>query len=238
MPLPKKISPCPIIDTTLEIRFKSLMPAEAIFGVIYEKFNKTYPQTEKLPVLQIPEEIRNHDQNLIFQPHYRLKNDKFIISVGPRIIAFGLPGEYVGWSEFSSESKSMFTKVKKLNILNKIDRLGLRYVNFFDGDIFEKTKLTINLDNAHFLTEQTHYRATIKSSDFSQILQIVNNASVNKNSKISIGSIVDIDTSIERTDSSIYAGLNDFIEDAHSVEKKLFYSLLKDDFIATLNPEY
>lgn len=237
MPLPKKITPCPIVDTSLELRFNSLMPSEAVFGIIYEKFNSIYGQVEKLPILQIPEEIRSKDQNLIYQPHYRLKSEMFIIGVGPKVISFGLPNDYVGWDAFYKEAKVVLSRVKKAKIFNKIERLGVRYINFFEDDIFEKIKLKIRLDEDNFYTEQTHYRAILKNDDFKQNLQIVNNASVNKNGKVLTGSIIDIDTSLERNDASISSGLNNFIESAHKKEKTLFFSLLKDDFLATLNPE-
>ena len=64
MKLPKEISPCPIIDTVIEIRFESTMPKEAkeaIFGIIFNEFNDRYPSLEKLPILQIPEAIREAD---------------------------------------------------------------------------------------------------------------------------------------------------------------------------------
>ena len=70
MAAPKKITPCPIIESVVEIRFDSAIPAEAIFGVVYNAFNDIFPNKPiNLPILQIPEQIRNSDPNLQYKPH-------------------------------------------------------------------------------------------------------------------------------------------------------------------------
>lgn len=41
-------------------------------------FKDEFQQVEQLPVLQLPAAIRNHDSNLKFTPHYKIKKDNFI----------------------------------------------------------------------------------------------------------------------------------------------------------------
>jgi uncharacterized protein (TIGR04255 family) len=33
--MPIKITPCPIVEAIIEIRFTTMLPSEAIFGIIY-----------------------------------------------------------------------------------------------------------------------------------------------------------------------------------------------------------
>ena len=61
MKIPKKITSCPLVETIVELRFESSLPPDAIFGVIYQKLKSDYPKVDKLPILQIPEEIRFKD---------------------------------------------------------------------------------------------------------------------------------------------------------------------------------
>jgi len=65
MSIPKKITPCPIIDSTIELRFQTSVEPGAVFGIVYNAFKKEYPNVEKMPILNVPEQIRLVDPNLI-----------------------------------------------------------------------------------------------------------------------------------------------------------------------------
>ena len=97
MKLPKKISPCPILEAIIEIRFSTTLPedaSEAFFGLVYQEISDEYPGIERLPILQLPEAVRNMDDSLKYQPYYRLKGDKFLINLSPRV--FGLINKVYG----------------------------------------------------------------------------------------------------------------------------------------------
>ena len=79
MSLPIKINPCPIVDCVVELRFKISIEPAAVFGIVYNAFKSDYPTVEKMPVLNLPEEIRLNDPNLIYQPWYRLRNGGFLL---------------------------------------------------------------------------------------------------------------------------------------------------------------
>ena len=83
MKLPKKITPCPIVEAIVEVRFESDIPEDAIFGVIYSKFKEEYSDLEKTALLQLPEQIRSKDPSLKFKPYYKLRNENFILQIGP-----------------------------------------------------------------------------------------------------------------------------------------------------------
>ncbi len=40
--LPKKISPCPILEGIVEFRFESPFPDDAIFGIMYKEFKSDF----------------------------------------------------------------------------------------------------------------------------------------------------------------------------------------------------
>jgi len=237
MKLPKKITPCPVFDTTVEIRFDALLPSEAVFGVLYEKFKDDYKSYEKLPILQLPEEIRSSDPNLIFQPHYKLIKDGFVIQIGPKILSVGCFGEYVGWDFYFKEVKAVFLKAKKTSIFREINRAGIRYINFFDLNIFKNVKLDINIGKSWIGEEPTLFKTVMKSERLIKTLQIANNVSLQRGTKILTGSVIDIDSATDGQ-HDIYDNLNEILEKAHLEEKKLFFKLLKEDFLASLNPEF
>jgi uncharacterized protein (TIGR04255 family) len=70
---------------------------------------------------------------------------------------------------------------------------------------------------------------------------MVNHANVAIDKVTYAGSLIDIDTNLEPFPESAKTNFDEFIdiiERAHEEEKKLFFSLLEDDYLKSLNPEY
>ena len=237
MRLPKKITPCPILETVVAIQFDIAVPVEVFFGLLYNELKDTYKTIEKLPILQIPDAIRSKDPNLIFQPVYRLKNHGFIVACGPKILSISSTPDYAGWEIFYPTIISAFDKVKNMNFFSKINKLGIRYINFFQDDIFKNINLKITHEKLK-LQNEMYFRTNIHEEKFHHILQIANDTAVKHNGQEKKGSIIDIDTSVEGPGNDIYRNLNELIKEGHIEEKKLFFGLLKEEFLSKLNPEY
>lgn len=238
MDIPIKITPCPIVDSTIELRFETEIDHSAVFGMVYSAFRDKTKKTEHLPVTQIPEAIRFKDPNLLHQPHHKLSYDNFAIQVGPSAISLGNVGEYIGWRDFLKEATSVFQKFGEIGIAKKILRLGLRYINYFESDIFDKIDLSIMQREKALKTDNMFIRVEIKRNDFVNTLQVANNATVTSRGKTRVGSIIDIDTFTTSALDNLFVNVSTRLIDVHEEEKKLFFSLLKPDFLDTLNPEY
>jgi len=239
MDIPTKITPCPIVEAIVELRFVTNLPDDAVFGVIYNKFHNEFEGPEKLPVLQLPEAIRSQDPNLIYMPYYKLHKSNYIMQVGPKVFSLANVKEYVGWDTFSDKIKDTFEKLSGLGIVDRIERFGLRYINFFaDINIYEKSMLKIQLENKNLFKNENNLTIVMKTGDFASKLILVNNAQVKLQApdKIAKGSIIDIDVSLERKIK--FEHINELIENAHKEEKKLFFSLLNPDFLKTFDPKY
>lgn len=243
MQLPKKITPCPIEEVIVEIRFESSFQAEAIFGVVYGALSNSYPNLESLPILQIPEFIRAQDRNLIFQPHHRLRRDNYSLQIGPKVVSVVLGKEYSGWDAYKSEIHAVFDKINELNFINKISRVGIRYIDFFEGDIFKNLNLQLSIYGENAITEQTFVRTLLKRGDFDCLLQVGNNMTIDTTSAPTrVGSIIDIDMSNTevsvQTSNQFFREVYALLEQGHDIQKDLFFNLLKPEFLATLNPVY
>src|SRR5659263_57254 len=111
MSLPVKISPCPILDALLEIRFSSKINSNAVFGLIYNALQTNFPKVESLPILQLPDVVRATDPNFRYKPHYKISNEKYVLQIGPDVIAISAFPNYVGWEEFSDKIFDILDKI-------------------------------------------------------------------------------------------------------------------------------
>jgi len=235
--LPYKIENCPIIDTVVEIRFISNLFPNAVFGMIYNHFQKDYnPQVEKLPILQIPDQLRDIDPNFKFKPHYKLHSEKFSVQIGPDVIAISSSMPYVGWTDYSDYIFTFFERLFSLNIISQVIRLGVRYVNFFEADIYSSIKLSLSIDDNEHECKNTLIRTEILKNDFINTVHIANNVNRLENGRPIFGSIIDIDTSRNYSNAQFICDYKNEIESAHDSEKELFFSLLKNDFLNSLKP--
>ena len=234
--IPKKITPCPILESVVEIRFDTLLPSDAVFGVLYSRLSDKYREFERLPILQIPEVLRSQDPNLKFQPSYKLLDKDFWVQIGSNVILITNVNSYVGWNIFSERIKAVLNHVNESNIVNRVTRFGIRYISFFNLDIFEKINFNLTLNSEEFPSEQLIIRSLLRREEFLINLQLANKTIASKS--MEIGSIVDIDTFIENEDLSISEIESSLLEKSHNEQKKLFFGILNDEFLNSLNPEY
>ena len=236
--LPVKITPSPILEASTEIRFDSTFPTEAIFGLIYNEFSSTYKDLEKLPILQIPEPVRSKDVNLMFQPQYRLRKENFLIHIGAKSISFSVQDPYPGWAIYLDECMDVLSRMNDLNFIKSATRFGLRYVDFFDDDIFGNIRLQIKLNDAVSLKNEVFLKTVIVNEDLRSNLQIGNSIKLKSQGLEKKGSVIDIDTYIDIDTDMFFEQIHPFLDKAHKYQKELFFSLLTPEFLATLNPTY
>jgi uncharacterized protein (TIGR04255 family) len=242
MKIPKRINPCPIIDSVVELRFESEFPTDAIFGVIFAAVKNDYGKFQKLPVSDVPEVIRNQDLNLKYAPYFQAGDSNFVLRIGPRVIALSNIEEYVGWEKFFLKLKDILEKLRSTGAVNKFLRLGIRYIDFFEKmDVFENVNLAISeieIDNKPLAAKQKIFRAVVKNDKFLTNIQLINNTSISIKKNTKNGSLIDSDTFFESSAGFGFAGIYDLINECHVKEHEIFFSLLKKVFLETLNPEY
>ncbi|MBI2425748.1 MAG: TIGR04255 family protein [Candidatus Hydrogenedentes bacterium] len=236
--LPKSISPCPISEAIVEVRYESSAPAEAVFGMIYNSFRSEFPQSEKLPILQVPEQLRSQDPNLMYLPEYRLSQGTYHLLIGPRSFGLATVGAYAGWHEFSGRLMNALERLQTLDVVESVVRVGLRYINTFKGNVFDQSTLQI-LRHGHPLeTNESQLIASISAGEFKHTLRVISNVEIKSKEESFIGSAIDIDTALEGKRDDFFQNMPRYLEDAHLEEKRLFFSLLTDEYVESLNPEY
>lgn len=245
MNIPKKLNPAPLLISAINIKFDSDIPTEAIFGILYQNIQsslgtfKSFP----MPIINIPLEIRENDDNLKFMPVYTLLDDskQYSIQIGGKVAsivydkAYGI--EYGGWRDyFRPEIEKFITCIYKSKVIKKIINLEYQNIDFFqDENMFKKINIKID-----YPTE-----CTSKQLSFSETFEgITNNVSINGSAqaivgnKNTAGSTIDIKTIFTNSDINVN-NIKEILEKMHKSNKKLFFSIIKEEYInAKFNPEY
>lgn len=233
--VPKKIEICPIKEAILELKFEpSDLPYDVVPGLLFNSLKKGgYTKVEALPNSQLPHFIRETDPNMKFAPYHCLRGEKFLIQVGPRALSIVAQNEYPGWTAFSREIELAISTAQAISFTERPISVGLRYISFFENDNVLEKKLisSVSIANNSLLTEKTVLRSEFLYEEFTCILQLTNQAVL----KEKAGSLIDVDViKVLQTDDRIIEVINV----AHETEKKIFFSLLTQDFLASLKPHY
>ncbi len=239
MSRPTRITPDPIIDAVVELRYESKVPPDAILGMIFAQVKSKYPDFKSLPITAIPEEIRKNDPNFLFSPYYQADDPPFKLNIGPRVISLSNTGAYNGWKEkFFPEIKNLLENLKKTGVVDRFSRIGIRYIDFFELNIYDYINLSITLNDKPLESIQSVFSAIFNKDGYSTRVQVANNATVNSLGVEKVGSIIDTDTFFEPKDGFSFDGINDLIDKCHEEAVDFFFRLLRKEFVETLKPEY
>ncbi|EIM63330.1 TIGR04255 family protein [Desulfobacter postgatei] len=240
MPRPTKITPDPIIDAVVEFRFESEIPPDAILGMLFSVVRNDFPNFNKLPIADIPGVLRQKDPQLKFAPCYQSISNGYRLNVGPNVISLGNPGNYVGWKDnFYPFLQSIIKQLEKSGIVKRFTRIGIRYIDFFEADIFEKKiTLSISLNDAPLNAKQITVSTIFEQEELVTRVNIQNNSTVISGDNRRVGSIIDTDTFFEPKQDISFSDLISLLDKQHEVSLSVFFNLLHPEFLKTLNPEY
>ena len=241
MRIPRRLRKNPIIDAVAEVRFSSNIPNDAIIGLIYSKLEGTFGKPEDLPILQIPAPLREKDPNLRYQPCYKFTKSGNVLLVGPHTVALSTY-PYFDWAGASPLLNQILSKLQSVALFERIERIGLRYVNFFENlNILDHSTLTLEIQKLSIAKESITLRMETDSGDFKVITQVANRAKAQVSGESKNGSILDLDIvkdNISSTGDAVPDWMMHLFKEANKIADSHFFNLLKEDFIISFEPEY
>ena len=253
--LPRVIKSSPLLASTAELRFSSALPAAALFGLLYTAERDRYPQVQQLPAASLPEQFVKADPNLQFQPHYRIQSAKGgpAIQLGPRVISVNAEtgAQHIDVAYIEGELSRLLEVFDGFQVITSYDRLGLRYINFFEGqNVAERSTFKFSLEDMDLQQHEINLRVQIPEGEFKAGLNFMSHAQVAVGLQLQLtttappdakrGSLIDIDVFAEPlvlSGESRPRQLATKLVAAHDVAKRLFFKTLTDDFIRELGPE-
>ena len=238
MQLPKKISPDSILDATVEIRYTSSTPFILIVGLVFGSLDDSYSFTTQQPNINgIPSELIQSNSNIFY-------TDKIKFELRPNSISFHCVNKYLGWSVYFEEISRTLRQIAKIKEIDNFSRIGIRYISQYPSKkLKDISNFTFTFGMNTIESELFAFRSEFILDIYRVILNIQNSAPTNSfnsknNSTDSIFSLIDVDVILDRINITSMDELLKEIDNAHKTEKEVFFNILKQEFLLTLNPIY
>jgi uncharacterized protein (TIGR04255 family) len=260
MKIPKLISPDNLKDAIVEVKYAATKtPFEVAIGLFYKSLDDTYTYTNRpvgipqlpnwpigisqLPItlpLYLPPELK-----LTFGGQSFFYNNKIKIELKPNSIIFNCFKEYITWKKYKPEIEKVLSQLAKANIIENYTRVGIRYVNVYpDIDFKDCIKFSYTLGMPEINSETYTFHSEFKVDDLkvnlnlSNKLQTISAKSIPGQVAVTPVSIIDVDVIKDNFNETEYKNILPYIETIHTKEKEIFFNLLEDKFLETLNPIY
>lgn len=244
--LPKKLKKEPLIDAIFEVRFAGKMPASVVLpGVFFSRLHGE-KNIENLPIAQIPKPMRDADPNLKFAAISRIDWDKFFVNVGDFSISVSCKYPYPGWDNFRSAIVEIVAILAESNIVEKVERYSLKYVDLFpasdDQQKVSMLNVKVSIAGHDLKKEPFQIRIEIPKDGLVHVVQLVSSANaVLHNGTKKEGLIVDVDTLASLEGVPMQSLLDEFpakLDSIHAANKAMFFDCLLPETITSLEPSY
>lgn len=241
--LPLKLEKSPVAETTLEIRFMSSYPDDAVFGIIFQALQEKFSSFKLRQLIQIPPGIKVSDPHIKYQPTHSLTKDNLLIGIGCNVLIFSNRANYLGWEEFKNFADSAIQLIENSKAVKNIEGISLQYINLINTPLAESTNLTLSLCNqpkkeddifALQLQREIGDGFTVAFQLNDNVLVRINNGELNRASIINIQTVKKYNTDFAFN----RANIADVLDKLHSTEKQYFFELLKEEYVETLKPIY
>lgn len=244
MDIPKSISPDPVRDSIVEIRYESPTPFEVLVGIFYKRLEDRFAFIAKP---QNPNIEQERDEN-----HFHLNinlgnkslfyNDLIKIELRAGTIVFNYNPDaegYIGWEKFFHAIQTVLNELLDTGEIKQINRVGVRYISEFDGvNILEKINGGLYFSIELPTIQTVSLRTKFSDENFTYSLMVSNE--LNRNTEEDFASLIDIDVFYhdEQGLAKDIEALSKLIGQAHQREKELFFKLITREFLNEFDVKY
>lgn len=246
MNIPKKVNDN-IIDSIIEIKFTSKVPFEISLGMIYEALDDSYTYTNRPLVgdgaFPLP---KDENGNLLFSlgsSNYLFYNDSIKLYINKNALVFNCLKEYIGWEKYYLEIEKVLQQIAKTKVITNYTRVGVRYVNEYKNiNLTGISKLEFTFGLPEVKSEAYVLQTEFYFNECRVILNLANQVIkmpvINPKDSDKRVSSVDIDVIQDNLLLETEEEILSIIAKGHQYEKEIFFSILNENFLQSLNPQY
>ncbi len=239
MRLPKKLSPHLLLETFVEVHFETHLPAEVAFGSFYQALTQRYTyvpgQAQTLAVPNAHESLQ-----LRTQRESMFLGEETVLRIRDGHISFNsVDGQYLGWERYSQVIQWVLTQLYGTGQIKHFTQVGVRYINGLPWRPFnEQLRVQLLSLPGQPEPERTHIQTSLRAPDGLLVNLTVTDQQPVFNQR-ERQTLFDVDVVWQtHTPTTGLATLIKQLEHVHLREKEVFFGLLNEDFLATLDPEY
>ncbi len=244
MRIPRKIDDR-LTDAIVNIQFNPGVPADAVVGYFHNLAGNLYDVTSGNNTPVFPP--FNAPGFLIEQQGFFAIDSKsgIRVDVSAKQINFNITAGYRGWDLYSGLIGQTLEPLFAQKVIRKVNRLGLRYVSDFKQvRVFEQINATMQIQAFNPELAKTQFRTEFQTDSGSYAIVSLSNAyptfveqTGQPDGGISSRVDIDIIRGYDSQEAISFDQLITQVHQAHDEQKQLFFSLLKDEFVQTLNPQ-
>ena len=242
--MPEKLGKSPLVEVVFEIRFEPTIPAagDILPGLLYSQMKDEFPEVKALPNASVPREFREKTPDLKYMASHRLIGESKSVRIGDRVV-YLTSLQYPGWTRFLEMVESLLEAVKGTGLTKQIERFSFKYVNLIEpsGDAKQLPLLNLRVEViGNVPTERGfHFRSEYDEGKHTTILTISPGATAKMaGGKTVSGMIIEVDTIRFEPGSGFLTDRVSLLEEAHSIAKRTFFSLLTKDALERMMPVY
>lgn len=244
--LPSRLGKEPLIDAIFEIRFDTdISAAEIMPGYLHAKLGGDV-KIERLPVSQLPHEVRQKDPNLLSQPLVRITWGNQLLMVGDRSLGVACLLPYPGWAKFREVILRVVGLLAESGIARSVERYSLKYVDMLSlqpGDVVSDwVSLNVSVGDTVLKAQPFQFHMEIATGDYFHGLLVGSPAqALGIDGVVRQGMVISVDTVAVGAMpdlASLIGQLPKRIDEIHASNKQMFFDCLTDNAIRKLEPEY
>lgn len=243
--LPRSLGKCPIFEAIFQLRFKAKIATagEVLPGLLFAQLRDKYPEVAPLPMASVPRALRDKTPELVYQPSHQLRGTDSAIQVGDRVISL-VSWNYPGWSALKPAITQAIEALSKTGLIEEIERFSFKYTNVLEvsagASALSLLKLSLTLADERPQERGFQLRSERVDGDYTTIISISPNSSAKHpvGGKDVAGLLVDVDTLYDRGPLNLADFGTKHLDPGHSLAKRIFFSLLTDETIDGLEPEW
>jgi uncharacterized protein (TIGR04255 family) len=242
MSLPKKLNSDNLKDTLVEIRYSSDIPQELTLGLVFRMLaplGYTYtPANVNISLGESQQVALGFNSNI---GGFLIKENVRIQLISNQITFNCLSDKYVGWESYSRIILEVMDELYKQEVIRNFNRISIRYISEFKNlAIFPNIKGNIDISQTGLKLDNSILRLVDESQNLKIFITLTNKAKrISQNQQIVDASLVDVNI-FEHFNPPIneLKDLKTKLDIIHLKQKEVFFGLITDDFLKTLNPLY
>jgi len=245
--LPTRLKQEPLVEALWEIRFTSEHPAasELLTGIIFQQMKADFGKSDRLPVANMPREVRERDANLRYAPTVRLTGSRYTVGIGDQAIGLSSLRPYTGWKEFRAKIDELLSTIEQSGVIGKCKSFSIKYVDCIGSATnpsLDVLAINVGIADRKFASEPMAIRTEFHEMGYLHILQIGLPAEVSvvATKETLRGVIMEVDThcTADAEIDNFHHWISARLDGVHAANKTVFFSILSDDTIKRLEPIY